>query len=49
MLTAANVGARMNGQNVAQWLDRTRDGELNIRIVTKREGHAVWNSIRLVL
>ena len=49
VLAVANVGARMNGEDVAQWLDGTRDGKLHLRIVTKREGRAVWNAICLTL
>jgi hypothetical protein len=39
----------MNGEDVPQWLDGTRDGELPLGTVTKREGHAVWNTVRLAL
>jgi hypothetical protein len=49
MLAVANVGVRMNGKDVTQWLYGLRDGELHLRIVTEREGHAVWNTVRLAL
>ena len=44
MLTVANVGARVNRKDVAQWFNRTRHGELDL--IATQGGQVVFVEVR---